>query len=54
MTLEWVGWGGSVCTFSKLKMDNLVLILDLSGVSQMMLAVKNPPANAGDLGSIPG
>ena len=54
MTLEWAGWGCSVCTFSKLKMDNLVLKLDLRGVFQMMLAVKNPPANAGDLGSIPG
>ena len=46
--------GGSVCTFSKLKMDNWVLILGFRGASQMMLVIKNPPANAGDPGSIPG
>ena len=31
-----------------------VAICDPSGASQVVLVVKNPPANAGDTGSIPG
>ena len=43
-TLEWVAIpssGGSTC-------------IHISGASQVALMVKNPPANAGDVGSVPG
>ena len=39
---------------SAIHQHELAIGVHMSGVCQMALVVKNPPANAGDSGSIPG